>query len=104
MAAIAVTQAGTAFTPAAATGGGDTVAGGPGVGGWDTQYLVVIVGATATTVTVDGTAYGPITSQTVLIPVRRYNGSNVNVTYSQVTAVTVGAVRGAAGAYGTFGT
>src|SRR4030095_14726682 len=72
----------------------DTVAGGPGAGGWDTQYLVAVVGGTATTITVDGTAYGPITSQTVLIPVRRQTGSNVNVTYSQVTGVTVGAVRG----------
>lgn len=104
MAAITVTQAGTAFTPAAANGGGDTVVGGPGFGGWDTQYLVAVIGATATTVTVDGTAYGPITSQTVLIPVRRYNGSNVNVTYSQVTGVTVGAVRGTTGGYTVFGT
>jgi hypothetical protein len=104
MAAIAVTQAGTAFTPAAASGGGDTVVGGPGFGGWDTQFLVAVVGATATTITVDGTAYGPFTSQTVLIPVRRYNGSTVNVTYSQVTGVTVGAVRGAVGNYASYGT
>jgi hypothetical protein len=91
MAAIAVTPPGTAATLSAAAGGGDTVVGGPGVGGWDTTYFVATVGATGTTITVDGTAYGPITSQTVLIPVRRYNGSPVNVTYSQVTAVTVGA-------------
>src|SRR5262245_16691217 len=104
MAAIAVTNAGTAFTPAAANGGGDTVVGGPGVGGWDTQYLVVVVGGTATTVTVDGTGYGPITSQTVLIPVRRYNGATVAVTYSQVTGVTVAAVRGTTGSYVPFGT
>jgi hypothetical protein len=104
MAAIAVTQAGTAFTPAAASGGGDTVVGGPGMGGWDTQYLVAVVGSTGTTITVDGVAYGPITSQTVLIPIRRYNGATVAVTYSQVTSVTVGAVRGSVGAYISYGT
>ena len=91
MAAITVTAPGTAVTPAAASGVGDTVAGGPADGGWDTTYLLAVIGATATTVTVDGVAYGPFTSQSVLIPVRRYNGANVNVTYSQVTAVTVAA-------------
>lgn len=93
MAALTATAPGTAFTPAAATGGGDTAAGGPGVGGWDTAYLVAVVGGTATTITVDGVAYGPITSQTVLIPVRRYNGAPVNITYSQVTGVTVALVK-----------
>lgn len=93
MAALTATAPGVAFTPAAATGGGDTAPGGPGVGGWDTAYLLCVIGSTATTVTVDGTAYGPITSQSVLIPVRRYNGAPVNVTYSQVTGVTVAAVK-----------
>jgi hypothetical protein len=104
MAAIAVTPAGTAFTPAAANGGGDTVVGGPGFGGWDTQFLVAVVGGTATTITVDGVATGPVTSQTVLIPVRRYNGAPVTVTYSQVTGVTVGAVDATVGGYTSYGT
>lgn len=102
MAAIAVTAPGIAFTPAAASGGGDTIVGGPGDGGWDTTYLLCVIGSTATTVTVDGTAYGPFTSQSVLIPVRRYNGATVAVTYSQVTTVTVGAV-GPANIQKTYG-
>jgi hypothetical protein len=102
MATLTSTAVGTAFTPAAAAGGGDTAPGGPGVGGWDTAYLVAVVGGTATTITVDGVAYGPITSQTVLIPLRRYNGAPVNVTYSQVTGVTVAAVKPATG-YTSYG-
>jgi hypothetical protein len=78
--------------------------GGPGVGGWDTQFLVVVVGATPTTVTVDGVAQTSVTSQTVLYPIRRYNGASVAVTYNQVTGVTVGAVRGSVGTYGPYGT
>ena len=93
MAALTSVLPGVSFTPAAATGGGDTAPGGPGVGGWDTTFLLVNVGATPSTVTVDGVAYGPITSQSVLIPLRRYNGSPVNVTYSSATAVTVTAIR-----------
>lgn len=102
MAALTATAPGTAFTPAAATGGGDTAAGGPGVGGWDTAYLLAVVGATATTITVDGTAYGPITSQSVLIPLRRYNGASVAITYSQVTGVTVALVKPST-AYASYG-
>lgn len=93
MAALTAVAPGVSFTPAAATGGGDTAAGGGGAGGWDRAYLLVNVGATATTVTVDGVAYGPITSQSVLIPVRRYNGAPVNVTYSQAASVTVALVK-----------
>ena len=102
MAALTATAPGVAFTPAAATGGGDTAVGGPGAGGWDTTYLLVVVGATATTVTVDGTAYGPITSQSVLIPLRRYNGSSVAITYSQVTNVSVALVK-RADSYTSYG-
>ena len=58
------------YTPAAASGGGDTVVAGTGAGGWGLgTVLVGAVGATPTTVTVDGTAYGPYTSQTFAIPV-----------------------------------
>lgn len=102
MATLTATAPGVAFTPAAAAGGGDTVPGGPGVAGWDTAYLLCVIGSTATTVTVDGVAYGPFTSQSVLIPVRRYNGAPVNVTYSQVTSVTVAAVKPST-AYTSFG-
>lgn len=103
MAALTATAPGVAFTPAAATGGGDTAVGGPGFGGWDTTYLWAVVGSTATTITVDGVAYGPITSQSVLIPLRRYNGAPVTITYSQATGVTVGLVK-PSGAYTAFGT
>jgi len=103
MATLGFTAPGVAFTPAAAAGGGDTVPGGPGVGGWDTAYLLVVVGATPTTITVDGVATGSITSQSILIPVRRYNGAPVNVTYNQVTGVTVACVK-PANAYTSFGT
>jgi hypothetical protein len=91
-----------AFTPAAATGGGDTAAGGPGAGGWDTAYLLVVVGSTGTVITVDGVATATITSQSVLIPLRRYNGAPVTVTYSQVTGVSVAVIK-PANAYTAFG-
>jgi hypothetical protein len=107
MAALATQNVGNgaAVTTAAAAGGGDTLAGGPADGGWDTTFLLAVVGGTATTITVDGVANGPFTSQTVIIPVRRYNGAPVNVTYSQVTAVTVGSIHlGAPMAGITFGT
>lgn len=87
-------SAGGAYTLAAAAGGGDTIESGTAAGGWSSPVaLIANVGATATTITVDGTAYGPFTSQTVIIPVAGiYRGRRVNVTYSQVTGVTVGAV------------
>jgi hypothetical protein len=102
MAALTATAPGTPFTPAAAAGGGDTAPGGPGSGGWDTAYLLVVVGATATTITVDGVAGSAITSQSVLIPLRRQNGAPVNITYSQVTGVTVAAIKPAT-AYASYG-
>lgn len=97
MAAITVAAENAGMTLAAASGGGDTVAAVPGeFGGWvgqGTVALVVTVGATATTVTVDGVAKPALTSQTAVYPLSSgvYSRS-VPVTYSQVTAVTVGAV------------
>jgi len=62
MAALA-TQAiseGGAITTAAATGGGDTIERGSGVAGWGIPvFLYATIGSTATTITLDGTAYGP---------------------------------------------
>ncbi len=107
MAALATQNLGNggAYTLAAATAGGDTIVGGPSSGGWgDASLLVVSVGATATTVTVDGTAYGPYTSQTAIVPVRRYNGAPVNITYSQAASVTVGSVRLGSALAPVFGT
>ena len=88
-------SAGGAVTTAAASAGGDTIESGNYAGGWgNASFLLALVGATATTITVDETAYGPYTSQNVIIPVPRgYAGSRVNITYSQVVAVTVGAIR-----------
>ncbi len=96
MAALATQDksAGGAVTTAAATGGGDTIAAGAGAGGWSSPvFLLAVVGATATTITVGGVPYGPFTSQTVVIPVlNTYEGSRIPITYSQVTGVTVAAV------------
>jgi hypothetical protein len=96
MAAITVNAAGVGATMAAASGGGDTVAGGTLSGGWSragTPVLVVTVGGTATTVSLDGVAQPAVTSKTVLYPLGGgiYDGRSVAVTYSQVTSVTVGA-------------
>ncbi|MDQ5815819.1 MAG: hypothetical protein M3516_05955 [Actinomycetota bacterium] len=90
-------SAGGPVTVAAAAGGGDTFEQGTGAGGWSLSatFLYAVVGATATTITVDGTAYGPYTNQTVILPARSSGMSGagtVAVTYSQVTSVTVGAV------------
>lgn len=97
MAALSVQNlsAGGAYTLAAATGGGDTFTAGSSAGGWSLPvFFIASVGATATTITVDGTAYGPFTSQTVVIPVKGATyGRTIAVTYSQATAVTVGAIQ-----------
>jgi hypothetical protein len=96
VAAITVAAENAGMTMAAASGGGDTVAAAPGeFGGHAIQgnvVLVVTVGATATTVTVDGVAKPALTSQTAVysVPSGVYSRS-VAVTYSQVTSVTVGA-------------
>jgi hypothetical protein len=98
---------GGAYTLAAATGGGDTIESSQQAGGW-AQFVALIasIGTTATTITLDGTAFGPFTSQTVVIPVPNgVKGSRKNITYNQVVSVTVGAVQvGSPGAYGVFGT
>lgn len=96
MAALATqnVSAGGAITIAAATAGGDTIEAGTSAGGWSSPvFLYGTVGATATTITVGGAAYGPFTNQTVLIPVSQiYRGRRVNITYNQVVSVSVGAV------------
>lgn len=99
--------AGGAITTAAAAGGGDTIEVSQLAGGWGQGVLlVVVVGATPTTVTLDGVAGSSLTSQTAvyLVP-NGVKGSRKNITYNQVTAVTVGAVQlQSPNAYGTFGT
>ena len=94
MAAITVNTPGTGATPAAASGGGDTVVAGTGAGGWQTgTVLVVTVGATPTVVTIDGTAQPSLTSQTTAYFINGgvYKGRAVPITYNQVTSVTVSA-------------
>jgi hypothetical protein len=97
MAALATqnVSGGGAITTAAASAGGDTIVSGALKGGWSLPvFLYATVGATATTITVAGVAYGPFTSQTVVIPVvSTPHKSTVAITYSQVTTVAVGAVR-----------
>lgn len=111
MAALTTQQlaAGGAYTLAAATGGGDTIETGIAAGGWSSPtFLVATVGGSATTITVNGVAYGPYTTQNVIIPVvaaHDTSGSRVNITYNQVTSVSVGAVRTGAPLTGvTYGT
>jgi hypothetical protein len=86
-------SAGGPVTTAAASAGGDTIEAGTRAGGWSSGvYLLANVGATATTITVGGVAYGPYTSQIVVIPTSSiYRGARIPVTYSQVASVTVGA-------------
>lgn len=81
-----------------ANAGGDSVAAGVKVGGWELPVVIVVrnTDATAKTVTVQGTAYVvPATTGIALIPIRgsvKY-GDSVAITYSAVTGVTVGAGR-----------
>jgi hypothetical protein len=98
--------AGGAITLAAATGGGDTIEASQLAGGWaQATFLVVTVGATATTVTLDGTAGSALTSQTAIYLVPNgVRGSRKNITYSQVTGVTVGAVSLSTRGYASYGT
>lgn len=103
MAAIAVQDAAGGgvldVTFTAANSGGDTVAVGSRAGGYNlkTVYLLVKNGHTADqTVTIDGTAYVVpfgATKVAMLPAFRGVYGGSVNVTYSGVTALTVGAVR-----------
>lgn len=96
MAAITVAAKGAGMTLAAASGGGDTVASpGTKTGGWQidgSPVLVVTVGATPTTVTIDGAAQTSLTSQTAVYPLNSgVYARSLAVTYNQVTSVTVGA-------------
>lgn len=82
----------------AAAGGGDSLAGGVKLGGWELPVLIIVrnTDAAAKTVTVQGTGYVvPATTGIAAIPIRgsvKY-GDSVAITYSAVTGVTVGAVR-----------
>jgi hypothetical protein len=97
MAVLTVDDAGKGIanvTMVAAAGGGDSVAAGVKVGGWELPVAVVVRNgdASAKTVTVQGTPYVVNASGIALIPVRagKY-GDSVAITYSAVTNVTVGA-------------
>jgi hypothetical protein len=82
----------------ACTGGGDSVAAGVKVGGWELPVVLVVRNgdASSKTVTVSGVAYVvPATTGTAVIPVRgsaKY-GDSVAITYSAVTSLTIGACR-----------
>lgn len=105
-----ITSGAGALTTVAPTAGGDTAETGASSGGWGNSptFLWAVVGATATTITINGVAYGPYTSNTVLLPIPPSvaAGSRVNITYSQVVNVTGVAVLrlGAAFTGVTFGT
>ena len=81
----------------AATGGGDTIAGGSRAGNCDLPVVLVVRNADAAskTVTVRGVAYVvPATTGLAVIPVYATQyGSVAAITYSAVTALTVAAVR-----------
>lgn len=87
-----ITSGSGALTTVAPTAGGDTAETGAKSGGWSNSptFLWVVVGTTATTITINGTAYGPYTSNTVLLPIPPASsaGARVNVTYDQVVGVT----------------
>jgi len=90
-------SAGGGVTLSAASGGGDTIAGGMKAGGWGLAVIgVVAVGGTATTVSVNGTAIATGVTNTTLVfacgPGYNQTGTTA-ITYSQVTGVTVGAAR-----------
>jgi hypothetical protein len=111
MAALATQNisAGGAYTVAAAAGGGDTAESGFTAGGWGSNsFLNAVIGGTATTITIAGTAYGPFTSVSVMLPISGAAdamGGRVNITYNQVTGVTVGVLRTGGALTGvTFGT
>jgi hypothetical protein len=96
MAAITVAAKGAAMTLAAANGGGDTVAAtGMNAGGWQspgTPVLVATVGANSTTITIDGVAQPAFISGTAVYPLNPgVYARTLNVTYSQVVGLTVGA-------------
>jgi len=86
------------LTMNAAAGGGDSVAAGVKLGGWELPVVLVVKNgdASSKTVTVSGVAYVvPATTGVAVIPVRgsyKY-GDSVAITYSAVTSLTIGAVR-----------
>src|SRR5262245_9694661 len=86
------------LTMNAANGGGDSVAGGTKLGGWELPVVIVVrnTDAATKTVTVAGVGYVvPATTGIALIPIRgtaKY-GDSVAITYSAVTGVTVGVGR-----------
>lgn len=88
--------AGGAFTTQAAAGGGDTIEGGTAAGSWWMGcFLYATIGATSTTITIAGKPFGPFSNATVLLPALAptlHRGTPVNVTYNQVTGVSVAAV------------
>lgn len=91
-------SAGISATFAAATGGGDTVAGGVVDGGWHLPVVLLVKNAdtTATNVTVGSLPAVSVlaTTGTAVIPVvGSPYGAAVAVTYSKVTSLTVAAVR-----------
>ena len=84
----------------AATGGGDTIAGGSRTGGWshDVALVVLNLDAAAKTVTVNGVGYVvPATGSNnnlAIIPVNSgVHGQVRPITYSAVTSLWVAAVR-----------
>jgi hypothetical protein len=107
MAALATQSLGNggAYTLAAATGGGDTIEASAVAGGWTVPVMLIAnVGATATTITLDGVASGPHTNALVCLLVPNgVQGSRKNITYNQVTNVTVGAVGLLTRGHTTFG-
>lgn len=90
-------SAGAAYTTAAATAGGDTIAQGTEQGGWHLPVVLVVenAGVGAQTVTVAGMAGVNVpASGRAAIPVEGgAYGKLRNITYSAVTSVTVAALR-----------
>jgi len=85
-------------TMSACAGGGDSVAAGVKVGGWELPVVLVVKNGDASTktVTVSGVAYiVPATTGVAVIPVRAgyHYGDSVAITYSAVTSLSIGAVR-----------
>lgn len=84
------------FTTVAASSGGDQVLQGTRAGGWalDVMLFVDNGGAGSITVTVDGRDYSVPAGGRALVPVYGiYHGQAKEVEYSDVSSVTVAAVR-----------
>lgn len=87
--------AGGVVTMTAAAGGGDTVPSGVYAGGWDVAVVLVVRNAHTSTWNVTVAGQGPVTvaanGGVAVIPVRGFKfGDRKAVTYSGVTALTVG--------------